>query len=149
MSDQTPTHINAFKADLADAEKELVQAQGKVDGLKETIATMEAGTAETPINDQAEADRVAAEEDEAKALEEAGADEEQIAADDAAEEADEADAPADGQAVPSEPVAPGTTGEDPAPASSEVDSGHVAGDSAPADAPADPAAAPSEPTPSV
>lgn len=35
------THINAYYAELAEAERELAQAQGKVNGLKETIATME------------------------------------------------------------------------------------------------------------
>lgn len=41
MSEQAPTHINAFYVELAEAEKEVAQAQGRVDALKETIATME------------------------------------------------------------------------------------------------------------
>lgn len=40
------THINAYYADLATAEAELTQAQGKVAGLKEQIAIMEADNAE-------------------------------------------------------------------------------------------------------
>lgn len=56
-----PTHINAYKADLAEAEKEAAQAQSKVEQLRETIATMEAGTADTPINDEAQAEAEAEE----------------------------------------------------------------------------------------
>lgn len=57
MSDQPqPTHINAYRTELAEAERELAQAQGKVDGLKETIATMEAAdkaAAEAPADPNA------------------------------------------------------------------------------------------------
>jgi hypothetical protein len=36
-----PTHVNAYKAELAEAENALAQAKGRVNQLKETIATME------------------------------------------------------------------------------------------------------------
>lgn len=36
-----PTHINAYKAELAEAENAEAQAHGRVEQLKETIATME------------------------------------------------------------------------------------------------------------
>ena len=50
-----PTHINAYYADLAEAEKELAASQGKVDQLKETIATMNA----TPVVDAVSVEDVA------------------------------------------------------------------------------------------
>lgn len=53
-----PTNINAYKAELSEKEAQHSALSGEIETLKETISTMEAGTAETPINDNAEVERL-------------------------------------------------------------------------------------------
>lgn len=62
LGNPNPTHINAFKAELAQAEVEVQQAQGRVEALKDQIATMEAADGspvDAPVETPAAVDSVA------------------------------------------------------------------------------------------
>lgn len=64
-----PTHINAYYAELAEAEKDLAGAQTKVDQLKETIATMEQAAKAADPNAPSEESTETPEEQEVEKLE--------------------------------------------------------------------------------
>lgn len=52
MSEPSPTHVNAYKTDLAEAEKELTLAQGRVESLRAKVKEMD------PEFEKAEPDEV-------------------------------------------------------------------------------------------
>lgn len=57
-----PTHVNAYKAELAEAEQAVASAKGRVASLKATIASMEEETTPTePVQEAAPVEEVKAE----------------------------------------------------------------------------------------
>lgn len=95
LGNATPTHINAYFADLAEAERELLIAQGKVQAAKDAVVA-NGGTLPADSDD---ADDVVVDGDEA-----------QLAQDEATDKADDTSEAVEADAsdeAPSEPAQPG------------------------------------------
>jgi len=58
-----PTHVNAYRVELAEAEKAEAQAHAKVETLRETIATMEQTQPNEPVEAEETVEETPAEEE--------------------------------------------------------------------------------------